>query len=260
MKKQKYESGFAHLIIIIVVIVVLLGALGFVYWQNNIKKNDDTAQDKPVIINGTDKNITATADTKTLSFNPSAKNLAFFTYPSDWTIERTTSEGVDNISATEGSDNIKIYSPSKKVYVEIQYVVVNVPFGFECFEAEYDQYVSFLSTSLMGYPDMAYVESVVKNVNDGYFYESYLISPVNQTTQPKSYCSSNEKNVIERVAPLENDYGIHVIWYGVVKATDYMTDDGMDKYFIGTSEIDTLLGSDDYKTAKNILLSAKLSS
>jgi nitrate reductase NapE component len=41
MKQQK-QSGFAHLAIIIVLIVALLGALGFVYWQNFMQLKIET--------------------------------------------------------------------------------------------------------------------------------------------------------------------------------------------------------------------------
>lgn len=48
MKQNKYQSGSGHIVIIIALVVVLLGALGFIFWQNfmqskpNEKSNNTT--------------------------------------------------------------------------------------------------------------------------------------------------------------------------------------------------------------------------
>lgn len=43
MRTNKSQSGSAHLIIIIILVVALLGALGFVFWQNFVDKAADSA-------------------------------------------------------------------------------------------------------------------------------------------------------------------------------------------------------------------------
>ncbi len=40
---QQKQSGSAHLIITVILVVALLGALGFIFWQNFINKKDSTA-------------------------------------------------------------------------------------------------------------------------------------------------------------------------------------------------------------------------
>lgn len=48
MKKQNIQSGSAHLIIIIVLALALIGALGFVFWQNFMQPKDDKKQDDSI--------------------------------------------------------------------------------------------------------------------------------------------------------------------------------------------------------------------
>lgn len=54
MKTSKSQSGSAHLIIIIILVVALLGALGFVFWQNFVNKTDvvsgNTSSNKTITI------------------------------------------------------------------------------------------------------------------------------------------------------------------------------------------------------------------
>lgn len=60
MKLKKYQSGSGHLIIIIALIVLLLGALGFVLWQNFMQPKDDDKDNK----------TTTTSQTTTTQITP----------------------------------------------------------------------------------------------------------------------------------------------------------------------------------------------
>lgn len=46
LMKQQKQSGFAHLVIIVAVAVLVIGALGFVFWNNFMQPN--SSNDKPV--------------------------------------------------------------------------------------------------------------------------------------------------------------------------------------------------------------------
>lgn len=65
VNKRKSQSGFAHLAIIIVLVVALLGALGYIYWQNFMQpKTDDNKSS-----NATSATITENGVTLTISKN-----------------------------------------------------------------------------------------------------------------------------------------------------------------------------------------------
>jgi YD repeat-containing protein len=69
VNKQKYQSGFAHhLIIIISIVVVVIGSLGYVYWKNfmqpKVTANNTTSVTKP---DGTIVTTKLDADGKTIT-------------------------------------------------------------------------------------------------------------------------------------------------------------------------------------------------
>ena len=71
MNKQKYQSGFAHILIITIILGLgLVGTLGFVYYQNFIQKKDTvvktdepTSDKTPTVITPTDSDTVADAAT-----------------------------------------------------------------------------------------------------------------------------------------------------------------------------------------------------
>ncbi len=77
MKKQ---HGFAHAVLIIGMAVALLGALGFIFWQNFIYQEPATQAE--VIKPNTTKNEAEDADTNTNKTFSS--NELSFEYPSNW--------------------------------------------------------------------------------------------------------------------------------------------------------------------------------
>jgi len=54
VKKQNIQSGSAHLIIIIILALALIGALGFVFWQNFMQPKVNKSQDSSLIKTVTD--------------------------------------------------------------------------------------------------------------------------------------------------------------------------------------------------------------
>lgn len=257
MKSSKLQSGSMHIVIAIILVIAIVGVLNYIVWQKFFQQGPVAKQD--TTSNGESSKV---ATTKTVSFNPSAKSPITFTYPQNWTLDRATTKDADNIKTTSGSDDVKIYSPSKKIYVELSYQILNGGFGFECAEAEILKYMSLTQTELSSYSDMSYFEAVVNSDNDGFFYEAYIGKAASadelKTVQSQGYCYSNGVNVIERVEPDDDGLGgIHVIWHASIKATDFIDEIGGNKLVTGTSALDDLFTSDEFKTAKNILLSAK---
>jgi len=75
VNKKQSQSGSAHLIIIMVLCVALIGALGFVYWQNFMQPK---ASDKNVVATKTADNTTATT--------PAVTNEGYLVL-SDWNVK-----------------------------------------------------------------------------------------------------------------------------------------------------------------------------
>jgi len=87
MNKILLQKGSAHVVIIVILVVALLGALGFIFWQNFINKEPapkqtETTQNQPKDEYAGWKTYKSTRDGYTIK------------YPSDWfLINETTTDG-----------------------------------------------------------------------------------------------------------------------------------------------------------------------
>jgi len=88
------QQGSAHLIIVVILVVALMGALGFIFWQNFVKedapkpesKSSRTIDDEMVEAKPTTKTYTAKAFT--------------FNYPEDWVLEEVQWNSADPTDVT----------------------------------------------------------------------------------------------------------------------------------------------------------------
>lgn len=88
MDKRKEQVGSAHVIVIFVLIIALLGALGFVFYQNFIKEQSNSKTD--------DHSVVKTDQTKVYSDDSFS-----FNYPSDgWAIM----SGIDEVGGPGSGD------------------------------------------------------------------------------------------------------------------------------------------------------------
>ena len=94
MNKKQYQSGSAHLAVIIVLVLALIGALGFVFYQNFIQDKGNAANvanKTSVESKGTDgldkinENSVEVTATKYNTFNDEAYGISF-KYPEKWTL------------------------------------------------------------------------------------------------------------------------------------------------------------------------------
>jgi cytoskeletal protein RodZ len=100
---QKSQFGSAHLIVIAIVIV-LIGALGFVYWQNNIENKEVSVKNNPTVTKIDNDNSVANKiednNTQTKTEEPTEQifsdALFAFNYPdTGWTIKANTFNGYE---------------------------------------------------------------------------------------------------------------------------------------------------------------------
>lgn len=76
-KDGHMKKGSAQLIIIIILVVLLLGALGFILWQNVFGKTSQTANQANIITSQTQANTNTTNNQQVATYTP--------TIPSGWT-------------------------------------------------------------------------------------------------------------------------------------------------------------------------------
>lgn len=108
MIRNYTQKGSAHVVIVIVLVAALLGALGFIFWQNFMKEKPATDQTSTNKTETTPKLLTA-------SFNEGFKANTSFSYPENWTLERSVTGSFPvNLENGATSEEIKITSPSKK--------------------------------------------------------------------------------------------------------------------------------------------------
>lgn len=81
MVNKTSQKGSAHVIIVVILVVALLGALGFVFWQNFIQKDTET---KPVTQSNTHKDVPKQVTYKTYQTD---KHPISFKYPDSWTVK-----------------------------------------------------------------------------------------------------------------------------------------------------------------------------
>jgi len=97
--KSRNQSGSAHVVIIIVLVVVLIGALGFIFWQNFIKTDQPTA------------NTSQTVKQDTTEEAKDGTIVGSLTYPSEGIPE-------DLVVYAQNIDTNKEYSTTKHLEAE----------------------------------------------------------------------------------------------------------------------------------------------
>ncbi len=136
--QKNFQAGSAHAIVVIVLVVALLGALGFVFWQNFIVKNDKVNNENAAIIQKDTKDKTNASK----EYCHETAKLCF-AYPSSWKLKESTETREAPIS--EGSAEFKAYTvKSASVSSSSGEVTVYLDMGMgqlggACNEAEYKE-------------------------------------------------------------------------------------------------------------------------
>lgn len=106
---KRRNVGNAHVIIVIVLVVALLGALGFIFYQNFIAKKTDTGTGSPskTDTNSRDEKV-AKVNTKTLAMTTVFANGLSLSYPETWSVTHEPVQG--EVPATDTSTTIDSYA------------------------------------------------------------------------------------------------------------------------------------------------------
>lgn len=111
MNKSK-QQGSVHVAIIIILILAILGLLGYVFWQNFINKKEDLSNQTSSTSAETTKPEDTTKELKKLTINKGVGVDFSFSYPKDWSVERSYHEG-----SGRPSESVNLESPSGKFSV-----------------------------------------------------------------------------------------------------------------------------------------------
>lgn len=85
IRTSSKQTGSAHIVIIVIIVVAILGALGFVFWQNFIAKDNKTT---PAQVQKTAQNKKeGSAKEITYKTYQTDKHPVAFKYPDTWAIE-----------------------------------------------------------------------------------------------------------------------------------------------------------------------------
>lgn len=110
IKNSRMQTGSAHVIIVIILVVALLGALGFIFWQNFIDKPDDTSSANAEISKTEDVERKVTIHPRD-QFGETGGDSFNLTLPEGWSVENVYEE--DDIVKT--TDDGKQYLISSAV-------------------------------------------------------------------------------------------------------------------------------------------------
>jgi len=86
IKNPQTQQGSAHVVIIVILVVALIGALGFVFWQNFIKKDEVTQSTQSQT--STQQDVSPA----TKEFKSQEHNITF-SYPGDWSVVESVDSG-----------------------------------------------------------------------------------------------------------------------------------------------------------------------
>lgn len=252
-----HQKGFAHAVLIIGVVVLILGILGFVFWQNFMRQNQDSEMQ-----NNTTPEVQVETppaveliDGKT---DNDFKQSLSFKYPSNWTLKNTKETTQDGTSGERMlSKNISTVTSPDGKYV-VKYVIAKSGgMGGICAPIDRGTYTSVETTKLPALKPAS--DSTVPTLIEGesvYQGKYSRKTSIVQGSNPKVGGSTCEGYMTAiRLGTFEN-YPILLVEARVI-VEGYLDENG---YEISTSDRAALTAAyetDYYKAARDILLSTK---
>lgn len=111
MTKHSRSQGFAHVFLVVGLVVALIGAIGFIFWQNFILKEPTMTGTVMTTQSKKDDNKYAGWEMVTLKYEKIS-----FKYPGSWQInEDSRDENATGGTAAPGADSILLTSPTGMV-------------------------------------------------------------------------------------------------------------------------------------------------
>ena len=231
---KKYQSGFAHLIVITVILAVaLVGTLGFVYWQNFIQQKSSASTKTPVVKASSTVVTTGTPTGKATTYKTYKDNQYNFTfkYPDTWSLTTDTSYGSDFSTIKDESGN------------KVAEFSVGTQLGGACAgDGSLYNVIESEATSIKAVKPVSY--SVTGIVNDDGSYDAHY----GLTDVYTSYGSKGR--VCSNTFYYAFEYNVNDI-----NALGFANSITSAKHFSDIKSLNNYLASDEYKAIKKMILS-----
>ena len=248
---KRRTNGSAHVVIIVVLIVALLGALGYIFYQNFIAKKADT--ESPSVTTSTENSKDSTVKTAHLAMTDVFKNGVSLDYPESWSFIHEAAQG--DIPATDKTttmDNYSFISPDKKVTLSIQQMAGG-GIGGACMPEEEPTLATYGYETSSLWPGHTYVEFTYKDSSSGKITVRQSITHQATATSAKagdSVCDSRYYNIAETGKYVETESPILLMTN--IRAEN-STENGL--YEDSAASAKAYLESQNAKDIKSILLS-----
>ena len=249
------QQGSAHVIIIVVLVLGLLGALGYIFWQNFINSSDSKKQTDTTSLKSTIKEA-AKPKLKQASIDPTFGTSLSFEYPETWTMSRSTNGPFPpNPEVEPTSESFIVTSPNNEIEVRY-YINANAGFGYVC-EDETSPIVTKLKfESIPGYAGASAVEYISKDKN------LYTLNTYIQNTAGLADVKAGDstcKLAGGLIMQLNETNRVYLMGSGI-SIKKFVDENNVAKQLSTVEEIEAELKSDAYTQAKAIVLSTKVGS
>jgi hypothetical protein len=259
MKTEHKQSGSAHVVIVVVLVVALLGALGFIFYQNFIAKKDasDSVATQPDSVTQATSEVTTTTAVSKKEYCTAIEKLCF-NYPEDWSVSATQEIGTLD-PTTPTMDQVQIKNKAGETYLYMTTGISGI--GGTCDPSE-NVDVTILETHTTGIQG-DFLSSGMESVTSS---TAYAVEHVERTEKTSSQYTVgmhilNSNDVIKpgTVNWCSIGYGMFrgKTQDGDVKfATSGFGIESTTRTFSSYDDAVKFLNSDDAKTAYDILVSA----
>lgn len=243
------QKGSAHVVVVIILVLSLIGALGYIFWQNlnkNEVENKKTTTSQP----------TQALKLLTVSFNEGFGFKLSMNYPENWVLEKSiTGSFPINLENGATRETIKITSPTKKYSVEYT-VSSNAGIGGMCFPED-TGVIKQINSEPAALDGMRFAEVISTNKEGKYHFYSGLMKQevATETVVNESVCDL----MYAGIADLHNlPDGTPITLFEATVHIDGFNDPtniSDDKVSETTSEIEEAFKTKEYDQAKAILIS-----
>ena len=224
IKKSQMQKGSAHVVIIVILIIALIGVLGFVFWQNFIKKDDVT---KPATTAVSDETTEKPITYKT--YTTDIYDISF-EYPDTWSLGNT-------VKSDDENDVSRSTTITTADGIDVDFKVGIRGLGGTCDAPATYSVIDTSSTKVPGDQTVNFSLTLQPNA-DGSFEGYYGLTDYYKTVGDVQVCPNTFYYVF---SPTDNDYGL--IKFNAKKS--FADVDAANKY----------VTSDEYKAIRKMITS-----
>lgn len=229
MKKKQSQLGSAHLITIIILVVALLGALGYIYWQNFMQSKTSTSNNTTTTVTS----ATVALD-KSINENVTGSNLTL-NYPSDWSVSSVT-----GLNPSQQTSNTKMFITSPDDNIKVTFWAGVDGIGGTCGDPADSTITNLATYPIANYSGYTLYESTISFSSGGYSAVAEVLK--------------NDSKIQTNASACELGLGFFGATNGTINQVSVSFNNNLSASMT-TTAIDTVRATDNYKTAIKIIQS-----